>query len=141
VELCNIVGRQGLSLEVGSLPLERVFADQTQIRMVMVNLINNALDAVTGQKDGGVIVRGHLAKMATIEVLDNGPGVAGDFEAQLFQPFASTKTRGLGIGLSICRTIAESHGGRLTYVRPSEQQDGLGGAMFRLELPWDEQTP
>ena len=141
VELCNIVGRQGLSLEVGSLPLERVFADQTQFRMVMVNLINNALDAVTGQKDGGVIVRGHLAKMATIEVLDNGPGVAGDFEAQLFQPFASTKTRGLGIGLSICRTIAESHGGRLTYVRPSEQQDGLGGAMFRLELPWDEQTP
>jgi two-component system sensor kinase FixL len=62
-------------------------------------------------------------------VIDSGPGLAPEVEAQLFQPFVTTKRHGMGIGLSICRTIVEAHGGRL-WTEPTPG----GGATFRFTL-------
>jgi two-component system sensor kinase FixL len=135
VELCRVVEQDEDTVTFSELPDVSAFGDPTQIRMILVNLIKNALDATSGREVRKVVVRGEASQMVAVEVLDNGPGVPAAFEAQLFEPFASTKTRGLGIGLSICSTIAETHGGRLTYVPPDEQIKGLGGALFRLELP------
>jgi two-component system sensor kinase FixL len=134
-ELCRVVERDEGVVTLGALPDAPVFGDLVQVRMILVNLIKNALDATTDRRERHVLVRGREGGMATVEVLDDGLGVPEDFAGRLFEPFASTKARGLGIGLSICATIAEGHGGRLTYVPPSEQEQGLGGALFRLELP------
>ncbi|MEM8572897.1 MAG: PAS domain S-box protein [Pseudomonadota bacterium] len=138
VELCRVVQSQPSAITVGALPDDHIFGDRTQLRMILVNLIKNSLDATEGHAEPQVHVRGAGGAMASVEVLDNGPGVDEAFEKRLFEPFASTKSRGLGIGLSICRTIAETHGGRLTYVAPGAQADGVGGALFRLELPREE---
>ena len=139
VELCRLVERSTGAVTIGAPPDDAVFGDLTQIRMILVNLIKNGLDATEGQAQRHVLVRGRPGDMATVEVLDSGPGVEPDFAERLFQPFSSTKARGLGIGLSICRTIAEAHGGRLSYVLPEAQEEGLGGALFRLELPRHEE--
>lgn len=140
VELCRTVDQRPgvITYEPGE-PIE-VFGDATQIRMIVVNLIKNALDAVGSSADGRVLVRARGGDEAQIAVMDNGPGVAPDFADQLFQPFASTKAKGLGIGLSICRTIAEGHGGRLSYRQPGECPESIGGACFVLELPRHEET-
>ncbi len=66
----------------------------------------------------------------SVSVADTGPGLAPEVAASLFQPFVTTKAQGLGIGLSICRTIVEAHGGRLWM----EPNDG-GGTVFRFRLP------
>lgn len=136
VELCQLVDAEGAVFEQTPLPPMTVFGDQVQVRMILVNLLSNALEATKDRARPTVAIRGRIeAGMAIMDVADNGPGVSPEFEARLFEPFESTKARGLGIGLSICSTIAETHGGRLAYVPPSRQANGLGGAMFRLELP------
>ncbi|MDB5685441.1 MAG: sensor histidine kinase, partial [Rhizorhabdus sp.] len=71
-----------------------------------------------------------------IEVRDSGPGIAPEILDMLFQPFATTKTEGMGFGLSICRRIVEAHGGQLS----ADANDGSGkGAVFRFTLPIMEQ--
>ncbi|GGY45487.1 two-component system sensor histidine kinase NtrB [Parvularcula lutaonensis] len=135
VELCRTVSQRPDTIRIETTGPAMLFGDSTQIRMILVNLIKNALDAVGDQPRGQVVVRVRSGDPLRIEVLDNGPGVGPEFEDKLFQPFASTKTKGLGIGLSICRTIAEAHGGRLLYKAPDGYRDGLGGASFILELP------
>ncbi|MEL6227636.1 MAG: HAMP domain-containing sensor histidine kinase, partial [Pseudomonadota bacterium] len=135
VELCRVVDRESGAIQVGAQPSVTTFGDPTQIRMILVNLIKNALDATDGHDNRRVIVRMSINDSVMVEVLDNGPGVSADMASTLFEPFSSSKQRGLGIGLSICKTIAEGHGGRLYYTSPSDQADGLGGATFTLELP------
>lgn len=134
-DLCRVVEGHTRRVETGALPEATVFGDLTQIRMILVNLIKNALDATAEQSSARILVRGSIDGMAAVEVLDNGPGVPEGFQDRLFEPFATTKDRGLGIGLSICSTIAEAHGGRLSYIPPDSQTDSLGGALFRLEVP------
>jgi signal transduction histidine kinase len=68
-----------------------------------------------------------------ISVADTGNGIPPEIEARLFQPFVTTKPEGMGIGLSVCRTIVEAHGGRL-WVEPNEG----GGSVFRFTLPTDK---
>jgi two-component system sensor histidine kinase HydH len=109
-----------------------VSADPNQLRQILFNLLFNALDA---QPQGGhVTVRvGRDPEAETPEVLvaveDGGPGLPAELGERVFEPFVSTKESGLGLGLSICKRIAETHGGRLT-VASSDR-----GATFTLRLP------
>ena len=120
-----------LSVAVGS-GLPRTLLDRAQMQQVLLNLIRNAAEACSGLADGRIIVAaaGLGAEGIEITVLDNGPGIAPDLFDRVFEPFVSSKANGLGIGLAICRTIVEAHGGTLR----AEHADG-GGALFRIGLP------
>ncbi len=114
--------------------LPPVLADGVQIQQVVLNLIRNAIDAVeeTARKDGEVTVRTGLAgaKEIQISVTDNGCGLPEGLDARLFQPFFTTKKGGMGMGLSICKSIASAHGGRILFSR-----NPGAGMTFRLILP------
>jgi len=93
-----------------------VEVDRMQIETVLHNLIDNAVDAVKGGPEGRSIeVRARVDDGARVrvDVVDNGPGVAAEMVARLFQPRVSTKDDGMGLGLAISRSIIEAHGGRL----------------------------
>ena len=115
-----------------------VVADRIGIEQVISNLIRNAADAVNGQPGGGIIgiateVRHEPAlgsQCIQVTVRDNGPGLQGRTIDMLCTTFYSTKSDGMGLGLGICRTIVESHGGSLV----AEEAPG-GGAQFRFSLP------
>jgi two-component system sensor kinase FixL len=117
--------------------LPAVTADRVQVQQVVVNLIRNAIDAMLepGAAAGGepllVVETGRDAEGAvTISVRDTGPGIAAEAAAELFTPFVTTKKGGMGIGLSVSRSIVEAHGGRIR----AEPAEG-GGARFVFTLP------
>jgi C4-dicarboxylate-specific signal transduction histidine kinase len=115
-----------------------VVADRIGIEQVISNLVRNAADAVNGQPGGGLIgiatevLEGPVLGSQCIQVTvrDNGPGLQGRTTDMLCTTFYSTKSDGMGLGLGICRTIVESHGGSLV----AEEAPG-GGAQFRFSLP------
>jgi two-component system sensor kinase FixL len=111
--------------------VDEVLADRVQIQQVVLNLIRNAIDAMgeSARRDLGISVTAGEPGMVLVSVADTGPGVSLDVEGQLFQPFVTTKPEGMGVGLSISRTIVESHGGRI-WVEPTPG----GGATFRFSL-------
>jgi two-component system sensor kinase FixL len=105
--------------------------DKVQIQQVLLNLIRNAIDAMHASPTRNLRVSvSPEANMAVIAVADSGPGVAPEMASQLFQPFMTTKAAGMGVGLSISRSIVEAHGGRIWV----EDNPG-GGALFRFTLP------
>jgi len=109
-----------------------VIIDKVQVQQVVLNLIRNALDELIASpvREIRVTARRHEPGWALVAVADTGPGVSPDFAAQLFQPFMTTKAAGMGIGLSISRSIVEAHGGRIW----AEPNPG-GGALFQFTLP------
>jgi two-component system sensor kinase FixL len=109
----------------------QVLADRIQIQQVLVNLMRNAIEAMAESTRRELVVSAALLDAETVEiaVCDSGPGVAEEVAANLFQPFVSTKPKGMGLGLSISRSIVESHGGRLR----SEPNPG-GGVIFSFTL-------
>ncbi len=122
----------GIDFVVGTVPPAIVNADRLQIEVVLRNLLANALEALAGSDaalrrvtlDASVEEGGRVV----IEVADTGPGLPESIAEQIFEPFRSTKSSGLGLGLAISRAIAEAHGGTLTA--------GTGkGGYFRLVLP------
>jgi two-component system sensor kinase FixL len=109
-----------------------VFADKVQIQQVVLNLLRNAIEAMeTCQRRELVIATADASKhdMIWVSVADTGTGLAPEVTAQLFQPFITTKPQGMGVGLSICRTIVEAHGGEIG----AEPNPG-GGTIFRFTL-------
>lgn len=113
--------------------LPRILGDGVQIQQVAMNLIRNAAEAMREAGRGEVVrVRTLLGAdgMLWMQVRDEGPGVAAELEARLFDPFLTTKAQGMGLGLSICKSIVQAHGGDLTYRRAAQ-----GGAEFRVSLP------
>lgn len=115
-----------LSVEPG---LEPMLVDRVQIQQVLHNLVHNAMEAV--DRDGWVKVGIAQDGAATrFSVTDSGPGVPPERVARLFEPFSTTKRDGMGMGLSICRTIVEAHGGRIWY-----DPDGAAGAAFVFTVP------
>lgn len=119
-----------LSLEFG--PNTRaVLADRIQIQQVLVNLLRNAAEAMAGQPRKVIAVSAMPsgADQVTVRIEDNGPGVSAEVKRHLFSPFVTTKESGMGVGLSICRSIVEAHGGQLWV------EDALeGGAAFCFTL-------
>jgi two-component system sensor kinase FixL len=111
--------------------LPAVSIDRVQIQQVVLNLVRNAVEAMaesnprllfieTGPQDGAIFVR----------VSDAGPGLAAEVAMQLFKPFVTTKDSGMGVGLSICRSIVEAHGGRI-WATPRPE----GGTIFTFTVP------
>jgi len=109
-----------------------VFIDRIEIQQVMVNLIRNAMDAMIGAEERRLTIRTEDAdgSMVMVTIEDTGSGISDSIAEQLFQPFVTSKESGMGIGLSICRSIVEAHGGRIWF----ERRDG-GGTIFRFTLP------
>jgi C4-dicarboxylate-specific signal transduction histidine kinase len=114
------------------LPVVR--ADQIQVQQVMLNLITNAVQAMSGVSEGMRELRISTGQTTSGDILvtvqDSGPGLGAESSDHLFAAFYSTKPRGLGIGLSICDAIIQAHGGRL-WASPSDPH----GATFQFTLP------
>jgi two-component system sensor kinase FixL len=111
--------------------LPPVLADATQIQQVVFNLLRNSVDAVATSDRREIVVRSLLNDRGEIEVTvsDSGPGLAPEVAEQLFMPFVTTKPNGMGIGLSICRSIIDAHEGRI-WATP-----GGEGTTFGFALP------
>ena len=114
-----------------------VMIDKIQIQQVVLNLMRNAIEAMeqSERRELSIVIRLTEDDDLEIAVIDTGPGLAPQVQAQLFQPFVSTKQTGMGLGLSICRTIVEAHGGRLTAAA-----NPGGGTVFRFILPRADRT-
>lgn len=111
--------------------LPAIFVDKVQIQQVVLNLVRNALDAMDHSKER-VLNIDTLDENgeAVIRVTDTGSGLAPNVVDKLFEPFQTTKSTGMGIGLSICRSIVEAHGGRI-WAEPNP----AGGTIFSVALP------
>lgn len=110
---------------------DRVVVDRIQIQQVIVNLVRNAVDAMHGQPRRLLSVSTSVGDdMATVTIADTGPGLDPAAAEKLFQPFVTTKSSGMGVGLSISRTIVEAHGGRIWTESASGQ-----GAVFHFTVP------
>lgn len=124
----------GITLHAGdysSLPM--VMADKTQLVQILVNLLRNAIQALSSSRttNGLVNIKGKVVdRTIDICISDNGPGIDEKIKSRLFEPFVTTKESGMGLGLSISKSIAEAHHGRLTVESPA-----TGGTAFHIVMP------
>jgi signal transduction histidine kinase len=111
-----------------------VRGDPIQLQQVVLNLVSNAIDATSQRPAGHRRITAETTRLndtnAEISIADTGPGIRAAELARIFDPFVTTKDKGMGMGLSIARTIVGAHGGT---IRAENQPDG--GAIFRVELP------
>jgi signal transduction histidine kinase len=123
---------QGIDVRLALAPaLRAILADRTQVQQVVVNLAVNAMQAMAGAPRRSLVLRSAAYEGGVeISVEDTGPGIAAGEEARLFESFFSTKPNGMGMGLAICRSIVEAHGGRISARNRPE-----GGARFAFTLP------
>jgi signal transduction histidine kinase len=125
----NVIARTELMSE-----LPTVEGHRSQLRQVIFNLVNNSLEAMekTAQRSRTLLLRTELqgrdAIVVTVE--DSGPGIDPEQLDEIFEAFVTTKPHGMGLGLAICRTIIERHGGQLSAV-----SDGKNGTKFKFVLP------
>jgi two-component system sensor kinase FixL len=115
-----------------------VLVDRVQIQQVLINLMKNAVEAMesTPERSLTITIVRVLPAMVQVSIADSGPGISDEMAAKLFQPFVTTKSKGMGMGLNICRGIIESHGGRLWL-----DANPLGGAVFHFSIPVAPETP
>ena len=108
-----------------------VLADKVQIQQVLINLVRNAIDAMSEseRRELSIVTNPTDDGMIEIQIADTGPGISDEVADQLFRPFFTTKPHGLGVGLSICRTIVDAHGGQIG-TRPNPG----GGSIFYFTL-------
>lgn len=125
-----------IQIEVQSLAenhFTMVYADQVQIEQVLVNLLKNAVEAMAHSPSPRILTISTAAvesNAVQISIRDTGPGIPSDLAHRLFTPFTTTKKEGIGIGLSLSRSLVDASGGKLWYTPNPE-----GGAIFHLSLP------
>jgi predicted ATPase/signal transduction histidine kinase len=115
-----------------------VMADPVQLQQLVFNLITNALEALAGYRSDGVLQIASVVAGDVVEVCvdDNGPGIAADERERVFDAFHTTKSAGLGMGLAICSSVVQAHGGQLqALVSP------FGGCRIRFTLPVNNAQP
>lgn len=149
VRVSRITGHTGPGIELElaeSLP--KVLADRIQIQQVVLNLMNNAFEAVVEAGSEPVHISSHLSKgreriklransserEVVVTVSDTGPGISDDLIDRVFDPLVGNKSNGLGVGLAICRSIIDAHGGRIWAENTGH------GAAFHFTLPTVETT-
>jgi two-component system sensor kinase FixL len=111
--------------------IDLVIADRVQVQQVMLNLIRNAMEAMESSPARDLVITTvEDTGQARISVADSGSGIAPEIAEQLFQPFVTTKRQGMGVGLSISRTIVEAHSGRIWV-----EANPAGGTTFHFTLP------
>lgn len=141
--LADAIALSKLSRDLADIPVkldqeegaDAVMGDPIQIQQVIINLIRNAMDALASTPDARITVRVfHAAEpgFVAVEVCDNGPGLTAELRESIFKPFATSKSQGMGLGLSICQTIVEAHGGVIRAISPPE-----GGTCFQFTLRKD----
>jgi two-component system sensor histidine kinase HydH len=119
-----------ITVDTDSAP-KAIKVDATRLARAVHNLVENALQAAPeGNAEKVSLTIAHAANETRISVRDRGPGIPAGSEAQIFEPFITTRVRGTGLGLSVARRVAEQHGGTLTGTNHPE-----GGALFQLTLP------
>lgn len=124
-----------ISINIGA--DDDLHCDRIQLQQVIANLVRNAVEAPRTDQPRQVLVRGFRSNEGyVLTVEDNGPGIDEGIADRLFEPMASTKSDGMGLGLSICRTIIASHHGSI-LARPSD----LGGAAFVMTFPLAHENP
>jgi signal transduction histidine kinase len=121
--------KQGAVLERNLAPVPALSAEQVALEQIFGNLLRNALEALAGRSDHIRVSTASVAGGAEAIVEDDGPGIPDELRARLFSPFATGRASGTGLGLHICRSLAEEAGGAL------ELLEGGPGARFRLRLP------
>jgi two-component system sensor kinase FixL len=124
---------RGVRVEFTNDPaVDTVIVDRVQVQQVLVNLLRNAMDAMqeAPRRELTISILPSGAEMVEVAVADTGPGISDEIRPKLFQPFVTSKEHGMGVGLSISRTIIESHGGQL-WAEPNAG----GGAIFRFTVP------
>jgi two-component system, LuxR family, sensor kinase FixL len=119
-----------LEIRIGD-EAQEALIDKVQIQQVLLNLMRNAAEAMAGCVRREILIAtARAGDMIEISVADTGSGLPDTVRARLFEPFVTTKLNGMGVGLSVCRTIVEAHGGTLLA------EDGAdGGMVFRLTVP------
>ncbi len=136
-----VPARDGITL-VEDIPgdLPDVYIDPGQLRQLATNLIMNAVQAITTATDGpkSVWIRARVDEDGTLrlEVEDEGPGISKEAQKHLFEPLFTTRAKGFGLGLSLCRRIVEKHDGRIDAENRAE-----GGARFRIAIPHATEAP
>jgi len=111
---------------------DEVVVDRIQIQQVLLNLIRNAIEAMldSPMRSLKIVTSAEPPGCVTVSVEDTGSGISETVASQLFQPFVTSKQTGMGIGLSICRTIVQAHGGRI-WTEPGRD----GGTIFHFTVP------
>jgi two-component system sensor histidine kinase DctS len=120
--------------------LPKVLADKVLLEQVLLNLTRNAVESMSHcapeQRILSVVARhSDASNSVLVDVIDHGHGITSEIAQQLFSPFFSTKSSGMGMGLNICRTAIEFHGGTLTHFN-----NPAGGTIFRFSLPIEAAT-
>jgi two-component system, LuxR family, sensor histidine kinase DctS len=134
--------KSGTRVELAEIhgPAVRVRCDRTMVEQVLLNLARNGIQAMEEhtpltQRVLRLQVSSSEAGWVSFQVIDNGPGIAPQTAARLFTPFFTTRAEGMGLGLSLCRTVIEQHGGRLDFCAHQQADGSLMGTVFRFTLP------
>jgi two-component system sensor kinase FixL len=128
-DMADIPIEKQIASDIGS-----VLADPIQVQQVFINLLRNAAEALHGVAAPRIFLSATRGpdNFISVEVCDNGPGMSEEVRKTLFKPFMTSKSQGMGLGLSICQTIIEAHGGKIEAVPSAD-----GGTCFRFTLRRD----
>ena len=125
-------------------PVPRVRCDRTMVEQVLLNLARNAIQAMESGTEAAqrvlrIRVRQTHERWVTFYVADAGPGIDRELASRLFTPFFTTRSEGMGLGLSLCRTVVEQHGGAMDFDSPVPGAPTRTGTEFRFTLPTPKQ--